>query len=176
MLFVYILGGILLLLILLYLLGPATYNVSRTIHINRTTPEVYNYLKFLKNQDEWSPWQKKDPDMKKDFRGTDGSVGAVSSWEGNKEVGSGEQEITRLVEGSRVESKLRFFKPWKSQSDAYMEVEQASEGGSRVRWGFSGKNGFPMRLMMLFMSMDKMVGSDFEEGLANLKSKLERGN
>ena len=176
MLFVYILAGILLLLILAYLLGPATYNVSRTILINRSTEDVYAYLKYLKNQDEWSPWQRKDPNMKKDFRGTDGTVGAVSSWEGNKEVGSGEQEITRLVEGSRVESKLRFFKPWKSQSDAYMEVEQAPDGGSKVQWGFSGKNGFPMRLMMLFMSMDKMVGKDFEEGLANLKSKLEKSS
>lgn len=174
MLFVYILAGILLLIILLYLLGPATYDVSRTIEINRPPAEVYDYLKFLKNQDEWSPWQKKDPDMKKEFRGTDGTVGAVSSWVGNKDVGSGEQEITRLVEGSRVESKLRFFKPWKSQSDAYMEVEQVSEGLSRVRWGFSGKNGFPMRLMMLFMNMDKMVGKDFEEGLVNLKARMEK--
>ena len=174
MLFVYILAGILLLIILLYFLGPATYNVSRTIEINRPAPEVYDYLKYLKNQDEWSPWQKKDPNMKKEFRGTDGTVGAVSFWEGNKEVGSGEQEITRLVEGSRVESKLRFLKPWKSQSDAYMEVEQVSDGSSRVRWGFSGKNGFPMRLMMLFMSMDKMVGAEFEEGLGDLKALMEK--
>ena len=112
--------------------------------------------------------------MKKEFRGTDGTVGAVSFWEGNKEVGSGEQEITRLVEGSRVESKLRFLKPWKSQSDAYMEVEQVSDGSSRVRWGFSGKNGFPMRLMMLFMNMDKMVGAEFEEGLGDLKALMEK--
>jgi hypothetical protein len=171
--FIYIMGWILMLLILGYLLGPATYDVSRTIEINRTPEDVFEYLKYLKNQDEWSPWQRKDPNMKKDFRGTDGTVGAVSSWVGNKDVGSGEQEITRLVEGSRVESKLRFFKPWKSQSDAYMEVEPATDGGSNVRWGFSGKNGFPMRLMMLFMSMDKMVGKDFEEGLANLKSRME---
>ena len=171
--FIYILGGILLLLILGYLMGPATYHVSRTIEINRTPEDVFKYLKYLKNQDEWSPWQRKDPNMKKDFRGTDGTVGAVSSWVGNKDVGSGEQEITRLVEGSRVESKLRFFKPWKSQSDAYMEVEPAKDGGTNVRWGFSGKNGFPMRLMMLFMNMDKMVGGEFEEGLANLKSRME---
>ena len=171
--FIYILAGVLLLVLVGYLAGPATYDVSRSIEINRPSDEVYRYLKFLKNQDEWSPWQKKDPNMKKDFRGTDGTVGAVSSWEGNRDVGSGEQEITRLVEGKRVESQLRFFKPWKSQSDAYMEVEATGAAKSTVRWGFSGRNGFPMRLMMLFMNMDKMVGKDFEEGLANLKAQME---
>jgi hypothetical protein len=174
MLFVYVLAGILLLLLIGYLAGPASYDVSRSIEIRKPAAEVYNYLKYLKNQDEWSPWQKKDPHMKKEFRGADGTVGAVSFWEGNKEVGSGEQEITRLVEGQRVESKLRFLKPFKSQSDAYMEVEPVGTESSRVRWGFSGRIGFPMRLMMLFMSMDKMVGKEFEEGLNDLKSRLEQ--
>ena len=172
--FVYIFAAIMLLLLIGYLAGPASYDLSRSIEIRRSSGIVYDYLKYLKNQDEWSPWRKKDPDMKMEFRGTDGSVGAVSSWEGNKEVGSGEQEITRLIEGKRAESKLRFFKPWKSQSDAYMEVEPAGTGASKVRWGFSGRNGFPMRLIMLFMNMEKMVGKDFEEGLSNLKSRLEQ--
>ena len=176
MIFVYILAGAVLLLIIGYLLGPSSYDVSRTIEINRTSAEVYEYLKYLKNQDEWSPWQQKDPNMEKGFRGTDGTVGALSSWEGNKEVGSGEQEITRLVDGKRVESELRFFKPWKSQSDAYMEVAAEKDGQTEVRWGFSGKTKFPMRLMLLFMNMDKMVGKDFEAGLANLKTRLEQGN
>ena len=173
--FIYILAGILLLLLIGYLAGPASYDVSRTVEVNKPASAVYDYLKYLKNQDEWSPWQRRDPGMKKGFRGTDGTVGAVSSWAGNKDVGSGEQEITRLVEGKRVETKLRFFKPWKSQSDAFMEVEPTGKDASRVRWGFTGRNGFPMRLMMLFMNMDKMVGKDFEEGLANLKTRLEKG-
>lgn len=169
---IYIFAAVVLLVLVLYLLAPATYDVSRTIEVRQAPEAVFDYLKYLKNQDDWSPWGKRDPHMKKGFRGTDGTVGAVSTWEGNKQVGAGEQEITRIVPGQRIESKLRFLKPWKSTSDAYLEVEPAA-GGSLVRWGFRGSNGFPMRLMMLFMSMDKMVGKDFEEGLATLKAKLE---
>ena len=169
---IYILAGVVLLLLVLYLLAPATYDVSRTTEVRRPPEDVFDYLKYLKNQDEWSPWGQKDPNMKKGFRGTDGTVGAVSTWEGNKQVGAGEQEITRIVAGQRIESVLRFLKPWKSTSDAYLEVEPAP-GGSLIRWGFKGSSGFPMRLMMLFMSMDKMVGKDFEQGLANLKARLE---
>jgi uncharacterized protein YndB with AHSA1/START domain len=169
---VYILGGAVLVLLVLYQVAPSSYDVSRTVEIGRPPEAVFNYLKYVRNQDQWSPWARKDPRMKKGFRGTDGTVGAVSTWEGNKQVGAGEQEIIRFVPGRRIETKLRFLKPWKSTSDAYMEVEPAP-GGSLIRWGFKGSSGFPMRIMMLFMSMEKMVGKDFEEGLSNLKTLLE---
>ena len=108
-----------------------------------------------------------------DFEGGDGQVGAISKWEGNKDVGTGEQELTRIVENEVVESRLRFFKPWKSESDAYLKVKEDHEGQTVVTWGFSGKNKFPVSIMMLFMNMDKAIGKDFEEGLSNLKGRLE---
>ena len=77
--------------------------------------------------------------MKKDFDGTDGQVGATSKWEGNKDVGMGEQEIKRIVENEVIESELRFFKPWKSQSDAYLKVKESGADTTEVTWGFSGK-------------------------------------
>lgn len=169
----YILFGVVALVILLALIAPKTYDVSRSILIDRPKAEVFNYLKSLKNQSEWSPWEKKDPNMHKEFRGTDGEVGAVSYWNGNKDVGEGEQEITKIVEDERVEGELRFMKPWKSISDCYFTTEDADAGKTKVTWGFKGKNKFPMSIMMLFMSMDKMVGKDFEEGLADLKIRLE---
>jgi len=170
----YILGGIVLLVLVLALLAPKTYDVSRSIEISKPKTEVFNYLKSLKKMDEWSPWAKKDPNMEKKFTGTDGEVGATSYWNGNKEVGEGEQEITNIIDGERIESELRFLKPWKSTSDCYTAVEEAGKDKTKVTWGFSGKNKFPMSIMMLFMSMDKMVGKDFEEGLASLKSNLEK--
>lgn len=169
----YILAGVFLLILILAILAPKTYDVSRSIEIRKPKARVFEYLRFLKNQEAWSPWEKKDPNMVKQFRGTDGEVGAISSWQGNKEVGEGEQELTNIIPGERVESELRFFKPWKSTSSAYLIVEEAADNGSRVRWGFSGRNKFPVSIMMLFMNMDKMVGKDFEEGLAALKAKLE---
>ncbi len=169
----YILAGIVVLIFILALIAPKSYDVNRKITVRKSVPEVFEYLKYLKNQDNWSPWGKKDPNMKKEFVGSDGEIGATSKWEGNKDVGSGEQEITRIVENEVIESELRFLKPWKSQSDAYLRVKEAGAGETEITWGFSGKNKFPMSIMMLFMNMDKAVGKDFEEGLASLKDILE---
>ena len=172
--FLYIILGVIALIIILAAIAPKTYDVSRSIEIARPKSEVFDYLKYLKNMDHWSPWAKKDPNMNKKFTGTDGEVGAISYWNGNKDVGEGEQEIKKIMDGKRIESELRFFKPWKSTSDCYTNVEDGGEGMTKVTWGFSGKNKFPMSIMALFMSMDKMVGKDFEEGLASLKTILEK--
>ena len=169
---IYILAAIILLLLILGLLAPKTYDVSRHIVINAPKNEIFNILRSLKQQDQWSPWAKRDPNMQKEYRGVDGEVGSVSYWNGNKDVGEGEQEITKIIDGERIEGHLRFLKPWKSESDCYFITEDA-EKATKVTWGFSGKNKFPFSIMMLFMSMDKMVGKDFEEGLANLKSMIE---
>lgn len=171
--FLFILSGIALLILFLNLIAPKSYHVSRNIDILKPADEVFTYIKFLKNQDEWSPWAEKDPDMVSALTGTDGQVGAVQAWKGNKQVGEGEQEITRIVEGEMVESRLRFFKPFRSQSDAYIKVTAVNENRSRVTWGFSGENAFPVRIFMLFMNMDKAIGKDFEYGLQNLKNQLE---
>jgi hypothetical protein len=170
----YILIGIVLLVIILALMAPKTYDVSRSIVISKPRTEVFEYLKYLKNMDYWSPWSKKDPNMEKKFTGIDGEIGATSYWKGNKDVGEGEQEIKNIVEGERIDTELRFLKPWKSTSDCYTKVESAGKGQTKVIWGFSGKNKFPMSIMTVFMSMDKMVGKDFEAGLSTLKSELEK--
>ncbi len=169
---IYILAGIVALVILLAIIAPKNYNVSRSTVVNKDKTTVFEYLKYLEKQREWSPWQKKDPNMEQKLTGTDGTVGAVSYWNGNKDVGEGEQEIKKIVEGETIEGELRFYKPWKSTSDCYLNVEDA-EGGTKVTWGFSGKNKFPVSIMMLFMNMDKAVGKDFEEGLTSLKQNLE---
>lgn len=169
----YIILGLVILIVFLATIAPKSYDVNRSITIDQPVAKVFNYLKYLKNQDEWSPWQKRDPNMKKEFVGADGEVGAISKWDGNKEVGMGEQELKRIVENEVIESELRFLKPWKSQSDAYLKVNETDTGQTRVIWGFSGHNKFPMSIMMLFMNMDKAVGKDFEEGLESLKELME---
>jgi len=169
----YIILPIVVIVLILGLIAPKRYEVNRSIIINKPLAEVFNYLKYVKNQDDWSPWKKKDPDMKQTFEGTDGEVGFISKWAGNKDVGEGEQEIKRIVENERVETELRFLKPWKSQSDAYIRVVGLEPKQTNVTWGFSGKNKFPFSIFMLFMNMDKAVGKDFEEGLNNLKNQLE---
>ncbi len=112
--------------------------------------------------------------MEKKFTGEDGEVGAVSYWNGNKEVGEGEQEIKKIIEGERIESELRFLKPFKSTSDCYIDLAELANGTTQVKWGFSGRNKFPMTIMSLFKNMDSMVGPDFEEGMASLKTVMEK--
>lgn len=174
MTFIYILIGIILILILLGLIAPKNYEVSRSIVIDKDLKEVFQYLKLVKNQDHWSPWKKKDPNMVQSFIGTDGEVGFVSKWKGNKQVGEGEQEIINIIENESIDTQLRFFKPWKSESIGHINVNPVEDQHTLVTWGFSGKNKFPFSIFMLFMSMEKMVGEDFEEGLASLKEVLEK--
>ena len=173
MTFLYVVLAIILLILILTIMAPKTYNVSRSITINKPIAEVFDYLKYIKNQDHWSPWKKKDPHMKQEFTGTDGEIGFVSKWEGNKEVGTGEQEIISITENKSINSQLRFFKPWKSQSDAYLTVREVDANSTAVIWGFSGVNKPPSNIFFLFFNMDKTVGKDFEEGLDDLKRILE---
>ena len=173
MIALYVVLAIIGLIVLLALVAPKSYNVSRSIKINRPLPEVFDYIKYVKNQNDWSPWKKKDPNMTQEFEGTDGEVGFISRWEGNKDVGTGEQEIVRIIENESIESQLRFFKPWKSQSDAYITVDAIDETTTKVTWGFSGVNKPPSNIFFLFFNMDKTVGADFEDGLNQLKLNLE---
>ena len=159
--------------LILVLVAPKKYDVQRSIVINRPVSEVFDYIKYVKNQDNWSPWKKKDPNMKQTFTGTDGELGFVSHWVGNKQVGEGEQEIMGIDHNKELRTQLRFLKPWKSVSDAYIRTQQTDPGKTKVTWGFYGSNKIPFNIFMLFMNMDKAVGGDFEEGLGELKEILE---
>jgi len=150
------------------------YAVSRDVVIKQPKRVVFDYIRYLKNQDNYSKWASMDPAMKKTYRGTDGTVGFVSRWESNhKDVGTGEQEIKKITDGERIDYELRFYKPFEATEPAYMTVADAGEGQTKVTWAFSGHMNYPMNLMMLFMNMEEMIGKDLESGLAKLKSVLE---
>jgi hypothetical protein len=151
------------------------YVAEREVVINKPKTEVYNYLKYLKNQDNYSKWNQMDPQMKKSYKGTDGQIGFVSAWESkNSDLGVGEQEITKIVEGERMEVALRFKEPFESNDIAYFVTENYSDNQTKVKWGVKGKMAYPTNLMMAFMDMEKMLGDDLGEGLNNLKAVLEK--
>src|SRR5690606_5488997 len=131
--------GIAFAMAVLALATPKHFDISRSIVLDRPLDEVFEDLRYLKRQNQWSPWARRDPQMEERFSGTDGQVGATNYWKGNKEVGEGEQEITKIIDGKRIESELRFLKPFKSTSTAYLLTEAIDPGSTRVRWGFSGK-------------------------------------
>jgi Polyketide cyclase / dehydrase and lipid transport len=150
------------------------FNVEKEITINKPKQQVFDYVKYLKNQSNYSVWAKMDPNMKSTFTGTDGTVGFVNSWDGNKDVGTGSQTITAITEGQSLETDLKFIKPWESTAKAYMTTSAVNDSTTKVIWGFKSKMAYPMNITKLFMNMDKMVGDDYQNGLNNLKAVLEK--
>ncbi len=167
--------GIIALLLITGLFVNGEYAVERELTINKPKQEVFDYLKFLKNQDNFSVWANMDPAMKKEFRGEDGTIGFVSAWESdNKEVGKGEQKIIGITDGSRIDYELHFLEPFESTDYAFMITDAVSDSVTTVKWGFKGKMKYPMNLMMLTMDMEKMLAPDLENGLISLKGILEQ--
>lgn len=177
-LILFILFGLLSLVVLLLIIAAFVkkeYAVVREITIRKPKLLVFDYLKQLKNQDSFSKWALMDPNMKKEFKGTDGTVGFVSAWESKeKNVGKGEQEIMKITEGERIDFEIRFIKPFAGIANAYLSTESLSENETKVIWGFDSKMNFPMNLMLPLMNMDKVVGNDLGTGLTNLKNILEK--
>ena len=151
------------------------YEVEREITINKPKAELFNYLKHLKNQDDFSKWANMDPNMTKTYRGVDGQVGFVSAWDSeNPDVGTGEQEIMSITEGERIDFELRFLKPFQATEPAYMITESVSPTETKVKWGFSGHMDYPMNLMFLFMDFEQIIGDDLQTGLDTLKALQEQ--
>lgn len=114
-----------------------------------------------------------DPKMKQSFTGTDGTVGFVSAWESDM-LGNGEQEIKKITEGERIDSELRFKGFFGSTSPAYMSTEAVSDSVTKVKWVMEGNMSYPMNFMQVFMSMEDMIGTEYEKSLQNLKGILEK--
>ncbi len=154
---------------------PTEIKVEREVIVNKPKADVFNYAKMLRNQNEWGPWFKKEATMEQHFSGTDGEPGFLVHWKGKtEEVGEGEQEIKKVVEGERLETELRFKKPFESKADSYLTTEAVSETQTKVKWGFTGEMPRPMNLMLLVIDIDEAIGKDFQQGLDSLKAILEK--
>ena len=170
-----ILVGIIALLLLVALFVDGNYSVEREVTINKSKQEVFDYVKYLKNQDQFSVWAQIDPNMKKEYRGEDATVGFVSAWDSkDPKAGKGEQKITQIAEGERIDYELHFIEPFESTDYAYLSFASVNDSVTHVKWGFNGKMKYPMNLMMLTMDMEKMLAPDLQNGLHNLKGILEK--
>jgi uncharacterized protein YndB with AHSA1/START domain len=173
MIALYVLGVIVALFGILTIAAPTDFKMEREVVINKPKDEVFTYLKSLKNQDNWSTWNMKDPNMKRDYRGTDNTVGFVAAWDSqDKNVGKGEQEIKKITEGERIDFELRFEKPMKATNNAFLITKSLGPNQTAVTWGFSGESKRPMNVMTMFMK--GMLRKAFDDGLANLKKNLEK--
>jgi len=167
--------GIVALVLIVALFINGKYAVEREVKINKSKQEVYDYVKYLKNQDNFSVWAKADPAMKKEFTGEDATVGCMASWNSeNPDVGKGEQKIIKIAEGERIDYELHFIEPFESTDFAYLTTTAVNDSVTSVKWGFHGEMKYPMNLMMLFMDMEAMLAPDLQNGLNNLKGILEK--
>ena len=165
---------IIVLIIVLGLIAPKKYEVERSVLINAPKEMVFNHVVKFRNWNAWSPWAEMDSTMTYTVEGRDGEEGSVYKWVGDPKItGSGEITNTGVKPNEEVTHHLHFILPWEDESDGYTRVADA-EGGTKVSWGMFGKNAFPMNIMFLFMSMDKMMGPDFERGLELLKGICEK--
>jgi uncharacterized membrane protein len=151
------------------------YSVERDVVINKPKQEVFEYVKYLKNQNNYSKWAQMDIHMKKEFKGTDGTVGFISGWDSDSsDVGKGEQEIKGIKDGERIDYEIRFIKPFESTASAYMTTESVNGNQTKVKWSFYGHMPYPMNLMTVIMDMDDAIGKDLQTGLNNLKGIMEK--
>ena len=147
--------------------------IEKSTEIRKSAGEVFDYLRYTKNQDNFSVWNMADPSMKKEFRGTDGTVGFVYSWDSQvKNVGAGEQETRVIEEGKKIEFEVRFFRPMKNVGRAVFNIESKAVNTTDVIWVFDSPSKFPYTLFAPLFK--KMLGKDLEKGLANLKGILEK--
>ena len=167
-----VLASILTLLLIIAFFKKKDYIVKSEIVINAPQNVVFDYLKLLKNQDNFNKWVMTDPDMKKIFTGIDGTVGFIYGWNGNKKAGEGEQEITNVVEGKIIDTEIRFVRPFPSTSYSNLTIELLSENQTKVSWSNTGKMNSPMNAMMTMI--EKMLVKDMDTSLNNLKVILEK--
>lgn len=173
MIILYIILGIIALVLIVALFVPKDMSYEKSVLINADIKAVWKNVSSHAAMDKWSPWNSKDPDMKKTLTGTDGTVGAKQAWVSKvKGVGEGSQTITKMEEPTLMETRLDFLKPFKSTALAYIKLADESTK-TRVAWGFKSKMPYPMNLMMLFMNFEKAMDKEFGEGLSKLKAICE---
>jgi len=143
-----VIAGIIALLLIIVLFMKKEHYVKREIVINAPRQKVFDFLKLLKNQDKFNKWAKTDSDRKWEYKGTDGTVGFIISWNGNKNAGEGEKEIMKIIEGKRIETQIRFVRPMKTIADIIMETESISDNQTKVNLINSGTLKYPMNIFI----------------------------
>jgi len=152
---------------------PNTFSVLRATTVKAPPEKIFSLINDFHQWGTWSPYENKDPAMKRSYSGAASGKGAIYGWDGNKNVGSGRMEILDTSVPAKIVVKLDFFKPFEGHNTA--EFTMLPQGdATNVAWAMYGPAPFMSKVMQVFMNMDNMIGKDFEIGLANLKSLTEK--
>lgn len=169
-----VIASLIALVLVVALFVKKDYMLQREIVIQRPQQFMYDYLRHLGNQTEYSKWVMDDPNMNRVPQGGDGTVGFVLTWDSkDKNVGAGRQEIIQLMAPTLIKYVVQFIRPFKGKADCSFELSAVSDNQTRIKWTFESGMAYPMNFMMLFLDIAKMLGKDMEKSLNTLKSVLE---
>ena len=166
------LGAIILVFLGVVAMQPADFRIERSAVIAASPADLFAQVNDFHNWAAWSPWEKLDPAMKKTHSGAAAGVGAVYDWTGNSDVGTGRMTLIDSKPSDLIRIKLEFVKPFEATNTTEF-LFKPEGGGTKVTWNMTGNNNFMSKAFGLFMNMDKMVGGEFEKGLAQLKTVAE---
>lgn len=152
---------------------PDVFQVQRNVSIKAPPEKVYALINDFKQWGAWSPWEKKDPGMKRTFGAITAGKGATYAWDGNKDVGKGSMEIVEAAPSSKIRLRLDFETPFEAHNSVTFTLEPR-DGGTQVNWLMEGPVPYFAKIIHVFINMDRMVGGDFETGLASLKALAEK--
>lgn len=167
-----ILDALIVALIVVIALQPGPFSITRSASIAAPPATVFAHVNDFHKWEAWSPWAKLDPAMKTTYDGPPSGKGAIYTWAGNSKVGEGRMTLTDSRPGERVGILLEFLKPMAAVNQTEFLFKDDA-GKTTVTWNMSGTNNFLGKAFALFVNMDKMVGTDFEKGLAQLKAVSE---
>ena len=167
-----IVASLVLIAVIIAALMPSGFRITRTAKMTALPADIFPHVNDLRKWEAWSPWDKIDPNLKRTYEGPRDGTGAVYSWEGNKDVGAGRMTITESKPAELILIRVEFFRPFAATNHAeFTFVPQGNQ--TVVSWSMTGNKAFIMKVFGLFMSMDKMIGGSFEQGLAQLKGIVE---
>ena len=167
-----VVAGIIALLLIIALFMKRDHYVRREIIINAPRQKVFDYIKLLKNQDKFNKHAMAGPDRTREYKGTDGTVGFIYAWKGNKNAGEGEKEIKNITEGERIEMEIRFVKPMVTSANIILETESLSGDQTKVTWSNAGTLKYPVNIFVPMM--EKMLPKEMDSSLLILKNILEK--
>jgi uncharacterized protein YndB with AHSA1/START domain len=161
------------LLAIVIAMQPDTFRVERSVAVSAPPDRAYSQVVDFHQWNTWSPWEKIDADMKRTYSGAPSGTGASYAWEGNNKAGAGRMTIQSATAPSKIDIRIDFIKPFAATNQVTFTFEP-TPGGTTVTWAMAGKNNFLSKAFHLVMNMDKLVGGDFEKGLAQIKANAER--
>lgn len=165
--------GIIVLMLAYASTKPNAFQIQRSATMNAPPEKIFALINDFHQWPIWSPWEKIDPNMKRTHSGASTGLGAIYEWEGNKQVGQGRMEITESTPSSKIVIKLDFIKPFESHNTTIFALDEHG-ASTNVSWTMHGQQPFMFKVMTTyFFSMDKLVGKDFEKGLAQMKTAAE---